>query len=141
MNTATPALASHPYGPILVLILLIIALVGVIMLLTVLIGPRRHGPVKDDTYEAGMAPIGDARARFNVRFYVIAMMFLLFDVEIVFLWPWAVVFHDVAVKDVKLATAAGTVSPGYLLGAMAMFFLILVLGFIYDWGKGAFRWI
>ena len=63
-----------------------------ILVLTHLIGPKRRGPVKDATYESGMEPIGDTRRRFNVRFYLIAVLFLIFDVEIVFLYPWAILF-------------------------------------------------
>lgn len=140
VGIAGSMLAMHPYAPILVLILAVVSMAGAILILTHLIGPKRKGPIKDDTYEAGMAAIGDARRRFNVQFYVVAMMFLLFDVEIVFLWPWAVVFYDVAVKGVPLETAGGGLSAGYLLGAMAVFFLILVVGYVYDWGKGVFRW-
>jgi NADH-quinone oxidoreductase subunit A len=87
-----------------------------------------------------MPPIGHARSRFNVKFYVVAMMFLLFDVEIVFLWPWALVFYDVAVNGEPLATAAGEADKAFLFGGIAVFFLILVVGYIYDWGKGVFRW-
>jgi len=133
-------LAVHPYAPILVLILLVIGFVLVVMALTHVIGPKRHGPVKDDTYEAGMAPIGDARRRFNVQFYAVALMFLLFDVEIVFLWPWAVVFYDAAVHGHPVVTPAGSFDKTFLGVAMAIFFGLLAIGYVYDWAKGIFRW-
>jgi NADH-quinone oxidoreductase subunit A len=138
----TSILAAHPYAPILVLLLVVIGMVVVIMVLTHLIGPKRYGTVKQDTYEAGMPIIGDARRRFNVKFYLVAMMFLLFDVEIIFLWPWVLVFFDTAMGRDPIAaqmTSAGT-GAGFLLVAMAIFFAILVVGYVYDWSKGIFRW-
>lgn len=135
-------LAMHPYAPILVLLLVVIGMVVSILVLTHLVGPRRYGTVKHDTYEAGMPVIGDARRRFNVKFYLVAMMFLLFDVEIIFLWPWALVFFDTATGRGELGpemTAAG-IGAGFLLGAMAIFFAILAVGYVYDWSKGVFRW-
>jgi len=134
-------LAAHPYAPVLVLILVIIGMVVGMLGVSYLVGPKRRGPVKDDIYEAGMPPIGDARRRFNARFYVVAMMFLLFDVEIVLLWPWIMVFHDVAVGGNTLAEAATDLDKSMLFGAIAVFFLILTLGYVYDWGKGVFRWL
>ncbi len=135
-------LASHPYAPILALLLVAIGAVVVILVLTHLVGPRRYGTTKLDTYESGMPIIGDARQRFNVKFYLVAMMFLLFDVEIIFLWPWALVFYETAMGRSDLATAMAETgaSAGFLLGAMAIFFGILAVGYFYDWGKGIFRW-
>lgn len=129
---------AHPYAPVLVLILAVIGLVVGMLGLSYLVGPKRHGPVKDDTYEAGMPAIGDARRRFNVRFYVVAMMFLLFDVEIVLLWPWIILFHDVATGGPAAETAIG-LEKAALSGAIAFFFAVLVVGYVYDWGKGVFR--
>jgi NADH-quinone oxidoreductase subunit A len=133
-------LAAHPYAPILVLILVIVGIVGAILVLTHVIGPKRHGRVKDDTYEAGMAPIGDARRRFNVRFYLVAMIFLLFDVEVVFLWPWATIFYDAAVHGREIVTPSGSFGKTFLLVHMAIFTGLLLIGYIYDWRKGLFRW-
>ncbi len=134
-------LAAHPYASVLVLILTIMGMVVGMLGISYLVGPKRRGPVKDETYEAGMPTIGSARGRFNVRFYVVAMMFLLFDVEIVLLWPWVLVFHDVAVKGSSAAEAAAGMQKATLFGAIGVFFLILVLGYVYDWGKGVFRWL
>jgi NADH-quinone oxidoreductase subunit A len=134
-------LAAHPYASVLVLILTVIGLVIGMLGLSYLVGPKRRGPVKDDIYEAGMPTIGDARRRFNARFYVVAMMFLLFDVEIVLLWPWMLVFHDVAVRGNSAAEAAAGLDKASLFGAIAVFFAILVIGYVYDWGKGVFRWL
>lgn len=135
---SSPMIAAHPYAPILVLIFSIVGMVAVIMVLTHVVGPRRRGPEKDATYEAGMPVIGDARRRFNVRFYLVAMLFLLFDVEVVFLWPWAVVFHESATGSGQ--AASGLPGPTFLLVSMGVFVGLLVIGFIYDWGKGIFRW-
>jgi len=82
-----------------------------------------------------MPTIGDARRRFNVRFYVVAMMFLLFDVEIVLLWPWAILFYDVCVRGNTAAQAAIGMDKASLFGAIAIFFVILVVGYVYDWGR------
>jgi len=130
-------LAMHPYAPILVLILAVCGLVTVILILAHALGPSRHGRVKDDTYESGMTPIGDARRRFKVQFYIVAMLFLLFDVEVVFMWPWAPLFHEAAV--------GGQVLPGgydrtFLLVEMAVFLAILLVGYVYAWKKGVFEW-
>jgi NADH-quinone oxidoreductase subunit A len=121
-----------------VLILLIVAIgfaVGNIAI-SLFIGPKRTGPGKEATYESGMVPIGDTRRRFNVRFYVVAMIFLVFDVEIVFFYPWAVLFpHEVVLK----ATAGSSLAP-VMLASMAVFVLILLVAYVYAWGKGVFRW-
>ncbi len=134
-------LATHPYASVLVLILVILAIVTGMLGMSFLLGPKRRGPVKDDTYEAGMPTIGDARGRFNVRFYVVAMMFLLFDVEIVLLWPWVLVLYDVRVKGDSVAQATTGMHPTMLFGSIVVFFVILVVGYVYDWGKGVFRWL
>jgi NADH-quinone oxidoreductase subunit A len=133
------------YSIIAVLILVVTALSAAIMVLTHLIGPKRTGPVKDSTYEAGVQPIGDARRRFNVRFYLVAVLFVVFDVEVVFLYPWAVLFprfRDTSAEASEWArqlTQAGY-GPGFFVGAMAVFFVLLTVGFFYEWRKGVFRW-
>lgn len=126
---------SH-YGPIGVLIVMAI-LFGVGNLLATqvvgrLLKTRRQGPVKGTIYESGMNPIGDARRRFNVRFYVVAMTFLVFDVEIVFLYPWAVTFPSLANDDSGL--------PLLFLGRMLFFILTSMIAFAYAWRKGVFRY-
>ncbi len=93
--------------------------------------------MKDDTYESGMEPIGDARRRFKVQFYIVAMLFLLFDVEVVFLWPWAPLFHDAAVGG---QVPAGGFDATFLLVEMAVFLAVLAVGYVYAWRKGVFQW-
>lgn len=103
--------------------------VGVIVL-TKLIGPSRSGPTKGMPYESGMNPVGTARKRFNVRFYLIAMVFLLFDVEVVFLYPWATTFPNLA---------AGTPEGLVWLGRILFFLLTTVVAYLYGYRKGVFR--
>lgn len=136
----TPPLAMHPYAPVMALILMVILMVVVIMILAHVIGPKRHGRVKDSTYESGVPIIGDARRRFNVKFYIIAMLFLLFDVEVVFLWPWALLFRDAAVDPAASPVVAAGYDKGFLLIEMVVFFAILLVGYAYAWRKGVFRW-
>jgi NADH-quinone oxidoreductase subunit A len=153
-------LAISEYSTIAILIVLVAGTAGVTLLLAHLIGPRRHGPIKDSTYESGMTPIADTRRRFNVRFYLVAVMYVVFGVEIIVLWPWAMTFtnlreqltaHEAAVRageaipvDSGMAWAAAMqgagYTPGWVLGAFLIFTLLLVVGFIYEWRKGIFRW-
>src|SRR5262249_29032927 len=115
------ALMSPPsndlgYGPIAVLIGIVILTGVVILLLTHFIPKyRRHGKLKDTTYESGMEVIGDARRRFNVRFYLVAMLFLLFDVELIFMYPWALVFT-------KARGGSASLDITFLAGTMVIFF-------------------
>lgn len=102
------------------------------VVLSSLIGPRRKGAVKEGTYESGMVPVGDTRRRFNVRFYLVAIMFVAFDVEVVIMYPWAVAYAP--------ALASDSAQGGIMLVGISMFVLLLVIGYAYDWGKGVFRW-
>ena len=133
-TAGTAADMAAGYGPILVLIVVSILLsAGMIVISHVLPKPKRSGAEKDSTYEAGMEPVGDARRRFNVRFYLVAMLFLLFDVEIVFLYPWALAFMDAR-------NAGNAAQVSFLFVEMAIFFGLLLIGFVYDWGKGILRY-
>jgi NADH-quinone oxidoreductase subunit A len=100
---------------------------------SLLIGPSRTGAAKETTYESGMMPIGDTRRRFNVRFYIVAMIFLVIDVEIVFFDPWAAIFAPV----VRTGTPSQSTT---LLIEMMVFVAILLVAYVYAWGKGVFRW-
>ena len=97
-----------------------------------MIGPRRQGPGKSETYESGMVPIGDTRRRFNVRFYVVAMIFLVFDVDIIFFYPFAVIFPGKVIAD--------QAASGIMLISIVVFVAILLVAYFYAWGKGVFRW-
>src|SRR5688500_10888765 len=119
------------WAPVVLLLVIAIGFTAGDLVLPLLIGPTRTGPGKEQTYESGMVPIGDTRKRFNVRFYIVAMIFLVFDVEIVFMDPWATIFPD--------AVVAGG-NSGLLLIEIVLFVLILLLAYIYAWGKGVFQW-
>ena len=121
---------SH-YAPIGILLVMAILFGAGNMVLTHLLGPSRKGDVKGLVYESGMNPIGSTHRRFNVRFYVVAMTFLVFDVEIVFLYPWATVFPS-------LSSESGLV-PLFLF-RMLFFILTSVIAFTYAWRKGVFRY-
>ncbi len=118
------------YLPVLILVFFAVALVGFMLVGSVLVGKRgRRSPVKDSAYECGMVPVGEASRRLSVRFYLVAMLFILFDIEVVFLYPWAVVYKEL------LATQANLI-----LGAMLSFLGILFVGYLYAVKKGAFDW-
>jgi len=113
------------YFPILLFILVGLAIGVLPVLLGWLLGPRRPDPEKLSPYECGFEAFEDARMKFDVRYYLVAILFILFDLEIAFLFPWAV-----AMKDIGLF---GFVS-------MMVFLGILVVGFVYEWMKGALEW-
>ncbi len=112
-------------------------------LLTVgwLFGPWRAGKVKEMPYESGMDPVHDTRRRFDVRFHLVAIAFLVFDVELLFLYPWAVASSRKSHEGLNVAIDAGLVSSRDLVFGEAMIFIALLgLGFVYAWRKGVFRW-
>ncbi len=126
------------WAPVLLLIVIAIGFTVANIALSVIIGPSRTGLGKETTYESGMVPIGDTRQRFNVRFYIVAMVFLVFDVEIVFMYPWAAIFAPASQSN--LLSAGGINLGAMLLVEMVIFIAILLLAYIYAWGKGVFRW-
>lgn len=128
------------YASILILIAIAVTMAAGILVLTHLVGPKRHGALKEDTYESGMPILQDARRRFNVRFYILAMLFLLFDVEVVILWPWAMVFHDAAVHGQTIEAGGAMVGKGFLLAGAGVFLILLLVGFVYEWKKGVLQW-
>jgi NADH-quinone oxidoreductase subunit A len=137
------SLAQSSFATVAWLIVVASALTLVILVLAHLIGPKRRGPVKDAVYESGMEPFTDAHRRFDVRFYLIAVLFLIFDVEVVFLYPWAVLYphwHTDEHRGWVQALEAGGYTPAYLLVAMGVFFALLLVGFIYEWRRGVFKW-
>src|SRR5688572_19219800 len=129
------------WAPVLLLLVIAIAFAVGNLVVSLLIGPSRTGPGKEQTYESGMVPIGDTRKRFNVRFYIVAMIFLVFDVEIVFMYPWATIFAP-GLHERSVATATGQHFDvgAMLLVEMVVFVGILLLAYVYAWGKGVFRW-
>lgn len=115
------------------------------------LGPQRRGRVKEMPYESGMDPIHDTRRRFDVRFHLVAIAFLVFDVELLFLYPWAVATRPAAVATagggvstrlgIDGAVAEGLVSSRHLVFGEAMIFIALLgAGYVYAWRRGVFRW-
>ena len=125
------------WAPVVLLLVIAIGFGIVNVAASLMIGPSRTGPGKEATYESGMVPIGDTRRRFNVRFYIVAMIFLVFDVEIVFLYPWAAIFAPAVGNKLN---PGGAEFGAMLLIEMGIFVAILLLAYIYAWGKGVFRW-
>jgi len=101
-----------------------------------LLGPKRQGAIKRMPYESGMDPIHDARKRFDVRFHLVAIAFLLFDVELLFLYPWAVASRD----SHGFASLGPDFSRGLVFAEVMLFVGLLTLGLVYVWRKGVFRW-
>ena len=125
------------WAPVVLLLVIGIGFALGNLVLSLVIGPSRTGAVKESTYESGMVPVGDARRRFNVRFYVVAMIFLVIDVDIVFMYPWATIFADAARSG---ETSFGSNLGALLLLEMGVFVFLLLVAYLYAWGKGVFRW-
>jgi NADH-quinone oxidoreductase subunit A len=103
------------------------------------LGPRRTSPQKEMPYESGMDPVHDARRRFDVRFHLVAIAFLVFDVELLFLYPWAVAGrHPEGLR--RLAAQDGAFQPGLVFVEVMFFVGLLTVGFAYAWRRGVFRW-
>ncbi len=119
------------YVPLLIHLVVAAILAGALIAISTFIGWRRPSRAKQSPYECGVEPTGDAREPFSVKFYLIAMVFILFDVEAIFLYPWAFVFKDLA-KDPKT----------HWFGFIEMMFYvgILLVGYVYLWKKGALDW-
>ncbi len=113
------------YIPILLLAGVVTLLAVGMLLLSYLLGPRRPSKEKLAAYECGVMPTGDARQRFSVKFYLVAMVFILFDVEVIFLYPWAVIFHELRML-------------GFI--QMILFIGLVLPGFVYLWRQGIFDW-
>ncbi len=118
----------HDLIPILLLFAIAAVMGLAILLLTHLFGPKRPNPVKLSAYESGKIPVGGPRVRFSIRFYLIAMLFVLFDIELVFFYPWAVVYR----QYLSLG--------GFIFVEMIVFIALLLAGFVYAWKKGALEW-
>ncbi|HEY0456428.1 MAG TPA: NADH-quinone oxidoreductase subunit A [Verrucomicrobiae bacterium] len=120
------------YVPVLLLALVAIGFAFGVMGISVLFGAKgKHNKAKDTAYECGMLPIGEGNTRMSVKFYLVAMLFILFDIEVVFLYPWAVVYREM------LASPA-TRNP--ILLSMVSFMVVLLVGYIYALKKHAFDW-
>lgn len=116
------------YIPVFLLLLVGIALGGIIILASQALGPKLKHPRKDTPFECGVPPLGDAKHRFSVRFYLVAILFLLFDVEAIFFIPWAVVFKKYLAIN------------SFILIEMGLFLAVLLVGYYYVLRKGALEW-
>lgn len=131
------------YAVIPVFLFVLCALGLAVGLLTAgrLIGPSRSGAVKAMPYESGMDPIHDTRRRFDVRFHLVAIAFLVFDVELLFLYPWAVASRNPQGIEAAVNASPPLVESRSLVFAEVMIFIaLLAVGFVYAWRKGVFRW-
>ncbi|QEH33741.1 NAD(P)H-quinone oxidoreductase subunit 3 [Aquisphaera giovannonii] len=130
------------------LLLMVAVVIGLSMLImSAVLGPKKVTAVKQMPYESGMNPFGDARQRFDVRYYLVAIVFLLFDVELLFLYPWAVSQWSGAAAPVAAAEAAPAAVAGIpaafrtlVFWEIQVFVVILVAAFAYAWKKGVFEW-
>ena len=111
------------YFPILVIFVLAGLLAAIALILPALLGPRKPTPAKQEPYESGKVPYGDGRRKMPIHYYKIAMLFIIFDLEVVFFYPWAVVLRQLRL---------------FGLIEMAIFFALLVIGYVYEWKKGGF---
>ena len=112
------------------LLVLAVAAPGGMIAISTLLGKRgSRSRIKDTAYECGMIPVGEGSTRLSVKFYLVAMLFILFDIEVVFLYPWAVIYKEMLTENANL-----------ILGSMLSFLGILFIGYIYALKKGAFDW-
>ena len=116
---------SETYLPVLIQTFLAVLVAGALITLSFVLGKRVKDRVKDSPYECGIAPTGSARERFSVKFYLVAIVFILFDIEAVFLYPWAVVY-----RELKM----------FAFFEMFLFVVLIICGFFYIWKKGALDW-
>lgn len=118
------------YLPILIVFIFVLGFAVTNIVLSHVIGRRRDTRAKLMPYECGMDPVGSAHQRFSVKFYLVAMLFILFDIEAIFLLPWAVVFRDLITR----------LSRPFVFFEMMIFIGVLFVGYIYVWKKGLFEW-
>ncbi len=123
----------QPYIPILVLIVFVVLNAIFLLGLSHVLSTYRRTPAKIAPYESGMPILGDARERFSVKFYLVAMLFIIFDIEVVFMVPWAVAFFQAREHLIPLPM-------GFVLADMVVFMLILAVGYVYAWKRGALQW-
>jgi NADH-quinone oxidoreductase subunit A len=121
---------THSFIPILILLVVALGLGGILLALAWFVGTHQRNPVKNAPYESGMPLLDTNRKRVNVRFYQIAMLFILFDIEAAFLYPWAVIYRE--------GTRGN--SGMFLFAEMLVFILLLAVGYVYVWKKKAFDW-
>ena len=121
---------THTFLPILLMLIIAVGVGGVILGLNWIVGRHQRNPAKLAPYESGVPPLDENRKRINVRFYQIAMLFILFDIEAAFLYPWAVIYRD----------AVHGPSGMFIFTEMLVFIVLLAVGYIYVWKKKTFDW-
>lgn len=131
-----PSFNIMDYAPIGIMFLVAIGFAASQLLVTQLIGPRKRTATKLMPYECGKDPVGGARDRFSVKFYTVAVIFLLFDIEVLFIVPFAVAFKSLLGLEQLSGVAYGTIA----LIEIMVFLATLVIGYVYVWRKGAFEW-
>jgi NADH-quinone oxidoreductase subunit A len=126
-NSATKMNSNYLdyYGPLLLMFIVSCGLAGVLVLASAIIGKHKRSREKDQPYECGMRPTGDARQPISVQFYMVGLLFILFDIEAIFLYPWALIYSDLKVF-------------GFV--EMLLYIIILLAGYIFLWKKGALDW-
>jgi NADH-quinone oxidoreductase subunit A len=120
----------QPYLALLMLVALAVVAGATMIGASHFLGPRRPTETKALPYESGMPPLGTAHERFSVKFYLVAMLFIVFDIETVFLIPWATIYFN----------GSGEATMGFLLVEMLVFLALLFVGYVYVWKRGAFQW-
>jgi NADH-quinone oxidoreductase subunit A len=120
-----PTTYAETWFPVLIQILIAIAVAGGMICASAILGRRMRDPVKLSPYESGMKPIGNARERFSVKFYLVGMVFILFDIDAIFLYPWAVIYRQLRL---------------FAFFEMLLFIALVLCGFFYIWKKGVLNW-
>jgi NADH-quinone oxidoreductase subunit A len=128
-NLFMPTNYTELYFPVLLQVVIAVVLAGGLVGASAVLGQRIKNRVKDSPYESGMVPIGSARERFSVKFYLVGMVFILFDIEAIFLYPWAVVYRELN-REMQLF--------GFI--EMFLFIVLVLAGFFYIWKKGVLNW-
>ena len=131
---------DRPYLSFLILFAFVAFNAGAMIGMSHLLAPRKPTPLKDTPYESGMPPLGSAHERFSVKFYLVGMLFIIFDIETVFLIPWGTIFFAPGAGGGGGAAAAGAPGMGFLLIEMLVFIGILAAGYVYLWKRGALQW-
>jgi NADH-quinone oxidoreductase subunit A len=123
----------QPYIPILILVAFVVVNAALMLGASHLLSTYRRTPTKIAPYESGIPTLGDARERFSVKFYLVAMMFIIFDIEVVFMVPWAAAYWQAKQGQLPLGV-------GVVIADMAVFMAILAVGYVYIWKRGALQW-
>ena len=121
---------ADTYLPVLLVLSVALVFAGLFLALSFWLGPRRSTPLKDSTYECGIPPRSSIQIRFFIRFFLVALLFLLFDLEAVFLYPWIILYRSFLADGRAL----------YALTEISVFVAVLVVGFVYVWKKGGLEW-